>query len=155
MRWIWLAMWLGICFGVAAVSGRWTAQEVQGWYRTLLRPSFAPPNWVFGPVWSLLYALMAIAAWLVWLAPSAPYRTWGLALFMLQLALNFAWSWIFFKLHALGLALVEVLVLWTAIGLTTLVFAEVAPAAAWLMTPYLAWVSFASLLNGAFWRINR
>jgi len=154
MRWIWLAVWLGLCFGVAGTSGRWTAAEIPGWYRTLVRPSIAPPNWVFAPVWTLLYALMAIAAWRVCLAAPSPARTWGLALFLLQLALNFAWSWIFFKQHALGAALAEVVLLWATIGAATLVFTRVAPVAAWLMAPYLAWVTFASVLNGAFWRLN-
>jgi tryptophan-rich sensory protein len=81
-------------------------------------------------------------------------RTWGLALFLLQLALNFAWSLIFFRQHAIGAALVEVVLLWAAIGATTLAFARVAPGAAWLMAPYWAWVSFASVLNAAFWRLN-
>ena len=81
-------------------------------------------------------------------------RTWGLALFVVQLALNFAWSLIFFRQHAIGAALVEVVVLWAAIGGTTLIFARVTPVAAWLMTPYWAWVSFASVLNEEFWRLN-
>ncbi|MGA2167356.1 MAG: TspO/MBR family protein [Terracidiphilus sp.] len=154
MRWIWLAAWLGICFAVAGVSGRWTAGEIPGWYRTLARPAIAPPNWVFGPVWTLLYALMAIAAWRVGLAAPSQLRTWGLVLFLVQLGLNFAWSWIFFRNHAIGAALAEVVVLWAAIGATTLLFGRVAPVAAWLMAPYLAWVSFASVLNWAFWRVN-
>jgi tryptophan-rich sensory protein len=109
---------------------------------------------VFGPVWTLLYALMAIAAWQVWLLAPSALRTWGLALFLAQLGLNFAWSWIFFRHHALGAALAEVVVLWAAIGATTLVFAKVAPVAAWLMTPYWAWVTFATVLNEEFWRLN-
>jgi len=139
---------------VAGVSGSWTASEVPGWYRTLVRPSIAPPNWVFGPVWTLLYAMMAVAAWQVWESPSSPLRTLGLALFLVQLILNFAWSLIFFRQHAIGAALVEVVALWAAIGATTLVFCRVSPAAAWLMAPYWAWVSFASVLNAAFWRLN-
>ena len=154
MRWISLLFWLVLCFAVAAVSGRWTACEVVGWYRTLVRPAIAPPNWVFGPVWTLLYAMMAIAAWRVAIAPPSTLRTWGLALFLLQLGLNFAWSWIFFRQHAIGLALVEVVVLWAAIGATALLFARVAPIAGWIMVPYLAWVSFAAVLNGAYWRLN-
>ena len=154
MRWIALLFWLGICFAVAGVSGKWTAGEVQGWYRTLVRPGIAPPNWVFGPVWTLLYAMMAVAAWIVWqAAPSTP-RTWGLVLFLVQLALNFAWSLIFFRQHALGASLVEIVLLWSAIGVTTLLFRQVSPAAAWIMAPYWAWVSFASLLNAEFWRLN-
>jgi tryptophan-rich sensory protein len=155
MRWMLLVAWLGLCFTVAGVSARWTAVEIPGWYRTLARPVIAPPNWVFGPVWTLLYALMAIAAWRVSMADPSRWRIWGLGLFLLQLALNFAWSWIFFRRHELGAALVEVVILWAAIGATTLAFARVSPLAAWLMAPYLAWVTFASVLNGAFWRLNR
>jgi tryptophan-rich sensory protein len=154
MRWISLICWLGICFAVAGVSGRWTASEIPGWYRTLARPSIAPPNWIFGPVWTLLYALMAVAAWQVWQSAPSPMRTWGLALFLVQLALNFAWSLIFFRYHAIGAALAEVIVLWVAIGATTLVFGRVTPYAAWMMAPYWAWVSFAAVLNAAFWRRN-
>jgi translocator protein len=154
MRWLSLILWLGLCFVVAGLGARWTTPEIPAWYRTLTQPSFAPPNWLFGPVWSLLYALMAIAAWQVWQSTPSPMRTWGLALFMVQLALNLAWSWIFFRQHALGAAAVEVLILWAAIGLTLVVFSRVAPPAAWLMAPYLAWVSFAAVLNAAFWRLN-
>src|SRR5579862_665488 len=111
MRWIGLAFWITLCFAVAALGARWTAGEVTGWYRTLTRPSFAPPNWVFGPVWTALYALMAVAAWRVWLAAPSEARTWALALFVLQLGLNLAWSWIFFRRHAMGAALIEVAVL--------------------------------------------
>ena len=153
MRWIWLLVWIVICFTVAGVSGGGQPGN-PGWYATLARPSIAPPNWVFGPVWTTLYALMAIAAWMVWLSPPSALRTWGIALFLLQLALNFAWSWIFFRMHALGAALAEVVILWAAIGATTLVFAQTTPGAAWLMAPYWAWVSFASVLNAAFWRLN-
>jgi translocator protein len=154
MRWGGLLGWIFLCFAVAGVSGAWTAREITGWYRTLHRPSFAPPNWVFGPVWSLLYLLMAIAAWLVWAAPGSGARSWGLGLFLLQLALNFAWSWIFFRKHAIGTALVEVVLLWAAIGATLLAFTRVSTTAAWLMAPYLAWVSFATALNAGFWRLN-
>jgi tryptophan-rich sensory protein len=154
MRWISLICWMGICFAVAGVSGLWTASEVPGWYRTLAKPAIAPPDWVFGPAWTLLYALMAIAAWRVWESAASPLRTWGLALFLVQLILNFAWSLIFFRQHDLGAALAEVVVLWVAIGVTTLVFSRVSPAAAWLMAPYLAWVTFAAVLNAAFWRLN-
>ena len=155
MRWIWLAGWMGICFAVAGVSGSWTTSEIPGWYRTLRRPSIAPPNWVFGPVWTLLYSLMAIAAWQVWLTAPSALRTWGLILFLVQLALNFAWSWIFFRRHAIGAALFEVVILWAFIGATTLLFARVNPIPAALMAPYWAWVTFATMLNGGFWLENR
>ena len=155
MRWIWLGAWLGLCFAVAGVSGSWTASEIRGWYRTLHRPGIAPPDWVFGPIWTLLYALMAIAAWRVWLAAPSALRTWGLVLFLVQLALNFAWSWIFFRQHAIGAALLEVGILWVFIGATTLLFARVTPIAAGLMAPYWAWVTFATALNASFWMLNR
>lgn len=154
MRWIALIFWIAVCFGVAALGGRWTAAEIPGWYETLVRPAFAPPNWVFGPVWSVLYLLMALAAWRVGLAAASPERTWGLALFLVQLALNLAWSWLFFHEHFIGLAAMEIFLLWAAIGAATLAFGRVAPAAALLMTPYWAWVTFAAALNAAFWLLN-
>ncbi len=154
MRWIGLLFWLAVCFAVAGMSGRWTASEVSGWYRTLERPGFAPPDWIFGPVWTVLYTLMAVAAWRVGLVPASGLRTWGLALFMVQLGLNFAWSLLFFRQHAIGAALGEIVLLWAFIGATTIVFSRVSPAAAWLMAPYWAWVSFATFLNAGFWRLN-
>ncbi len=154
MRWVGLIFWMGLCFSVAGVGGRWTAGEVTGWYTTLKRPAIAPPNWVFGPVWTLLYALMAVAAWRVRLAAPSTARTVALVLFAAQLALNLAWSWIFFRSHAIGAALAEIAVLWLAIAAATTVFAGVAPVAAWLMVPYLAWVTFAAALNAGFWRLN-
>jgi tryptophan-rich sensory protein len=90
----------------------------------------------------------------VGLAAPSPARTWGLALFLAQLALNFAWSWIFFHRHAIGAAFVEIIVLWSAIGATAILFARVTPSAAWLIAPYFAWVTFAGVLNGAYWRLN-
>jgi translocator protein len=154
MRWIWLLGWLGLCFGVAGVSGQWTASEIPEWYQTLIRPAISPPDWVFGPAWTLFYALMAVAAWQIGQSPASPQRTWGLVLFLVQLTLNFAWVWIFFRQHAIGAALAEVVVLWAAIGATTLLFGRVAPSAAWLMAPYWAWVTFAVVLNEEFWRLN-
>jgi tryptophan-rich sensory protein len=154
VRWFALLLRLAICFAVAGIGGRWSAGAVTGWYRTLTRPAFAPPNWVFGPVWTLLYALMAIAAWRVWLGSPSQARSWALLLFLAQLALNLAWSWIFFHRHAIGAALVEIAVLWMGIGAATLAFSKVDLVAAWLMAPYLAWVTFASALNAGFWRLN-
>jgi translocator protein len=154
MRWIGLLFWIGICFSVAGIGGRWTAGEVTGWYQTLNRPAITPPNWVFGPVWTLLYAMMALAAWLVWQASPSSGRGLALALFLGQLTLNLAWSWIFFHQHALGVALAEIALLWLAICATMVMFGHVRPAAAWLMAPYLAWVSFALVLNAAFLRAN-
>lgn len=155
MYWIALLLWFGICFGVAALGSWLTASEIAGWYRTLRLPYFAPPTWVYGPVWTLLYALMAIAAWQVWLTAPSLMRSRGLILFAIQLALNLAWSWMFFHEHEIGAALGDLIVLWIVVGITTLVFAQIAHMAAWLMTPYWAWLSFAAILNAAFWRLNR
>jgi translocator protein len=154
MRWIWLVLWIVGCLAVGGLGGRWTAPQIPGWYQTLTKPSFNPPGWIFGPVWTTLYILMAVAAWRVTESPESRLRTLGIALFVFQLALNLAWSWIFFHKHAIGMAAVEVALLWCAIGATTLVFSRVSASAAWLMAPYWAWVTFASILNAAIWRLN-
>ena len=154
MRGIVLALWLLACLGVGTLGGRWTGPEIPAWYRTLTKPSFNPPNWIFAPVWTTLYILMAVAVWLVTQSPDSPLRTLGLGLFVIQLALNLAWSWIFFRKHALGSAAIEVAVLWCVIGATTLVFSRVSIVSAWLMAPYWGWVSFASILNATIWRLN-
>lgn len=96
MRWVELVFWIVVCEGVGLLGGRWTGPEIGGWYRTLAKPSFNPPGWVFGPVWGTLYLLMAIAAWRVMADRASDLRIAGLGLFVLQLALNLAWSWIFF-----------------------------------------------------------
>jgi len=154
MRWISLLGWFVLCFGVAGLSGTWTISEVPGWYRTLERPSFAPPDWVFGPVWTVLYAMMAVAAWRVWQAPGSRARTMGILLFLVQLALNFAWTFLFFRQHWMGIAFAEIVALWVAIILTIFTFRTISAAAAWMLIPYLLWVTFASALNLQFWRLN-
>jgi translocator protein len=155
MQWIALLSWLVLCFAVAGIGGWCAADDLAGWYRTLVKPRIAPPTWVFGPIWTALYALMAIAAWQVWLSPSSPMRTKSLTLFLIQLALNLAWPWIFFREHEIGAALAEVILLWIVIGATTMAFGGLVPLAAWLMAPYWAWTSFAILVNAAFWLLNR
>lgn len=122
-------------------------------YARLIRPWFAPPNWLFGPVWTLLYIMMAVAAWQVWRragAWSPPLRAW-----YLQLALNAAWTPLFFGLGWRGVALLEMAALWGMILVTALRFRPYGAPACWLMLPYLAWVSFALLLNAGFWWLNR
>lgn len=154
MQWLGLCFWIVVCFAVAALGGHWTSREIPTWYATLHRPSIAPPNWVFGPVWTTLYAMMATAAWLISRAPASPQRNLALALFVLQLGLNLTWSWIFFRQHALGAAFGEIVALWLAIGATVCVALPASRAAALLLLPYWAWVSFASVLNAAYWRLN-
>jgi benzodiazapine receptor len=149
-----LVLWILVCQSVGFIGGRWTAPEIRGWYHGLRKPAFNSPSWVFGPVWTTLYLLMAIAAWRVAESAPSPMRTTAMLLFAVQLALNLAWSWIFFRRHAIRAAFAELVIMWLAIGATTLAFAQISPAAAWLMAPYWAWVTFASLLNAAIARLN-
>lgn len=125
------------------------------WYRELARPSWAPPGWVFGPVWLTLYTMMGVAAWQVWRTPSGPARTRALGWFAAQLALNAAWTPVFFGLRSLGGGLIVIGLLVAAIVGTIRAFRVIAPRAAWLMAPYLAWVLFATALNGALWWLAR
>lgn len=154
MKWIALLGWFALCYAVAAIGGWWTACELRDWYLSLKRPPFAPPNWVFGPVWTVLYSLMAIAAWQMWLLPPSPQRNKALLLFIVQLALNLLWSWLFFHEHDITNALADVVLLWIAIGAEIALLQPILPVAAWLLVPYWAWVSFALLLNYGFWRLN-
>jgi translocator protein len=145
-----------IPLAVAMVSGLITAQQVTGWYVGLNKPSWNPPNWLFGPVWSLLYLLMGIALYLVW-SSNGDEQTKQRAcwIFGFQLLLNFFWSIIFFKLHLVGLALVEIIMLWFAILATIFAFARVRTLAAWLLVPYISWVSFALILNLTIYNLNK
>ncbi len=154
-KWIGLGAFIAICFLAAAIGSRFTAASVKSWYPTLMKPAGTPPAWVFGPVWSTLYALMATAAWLVWKQRSAADVTLALALFFTQLALNATWSFVFFGLRRPGLALLEILVLLATIIATTANFAQFSRPAFWLMTPYVGWVSYATYLNVGIWRLNR
>lgn len=123
------------------------------WYADLVRPPFAPPNWVFGPVWTALYIMIAVAGWLVWQATGT--RSKAIALWSTQLVLNALWTPLFFGLHQLGVALVEMTLLWLVIAACIVVFRPVSKTAAWLFVPYLMWVSFAWALNAGFWLLNR
>lgn len=149
-----LIVFLTICFIAAAIGGIVTGPAIDGWYETLEKPFWQPPAWVFGPVWTVLYLLMAIAAWLVWRPAGARSAAVPLSLFMVQLVLNVAWSWIFFYLQRPGWAVLELIVLWVAIALTTLAFSRRSTVAAGLMLPYLGWVTFAGVLNFTIWRLN-
>jgi tryptophan-rich sensory protein len=141
---------------VGGSSGWATAQGVRDWYPTLVKPPFNPPAWVFGPVWTLLYLMMGISLFLIWkegLASSAV--RWAVSAFAVQLVLNFAWSFLFFWAQSPGWAFAEILLLWAAIVWTLVLFFRVSTLAGWLMTPYLAWVTFASVLNASIWLLNR
>ena len=149
-----LVIWILGCQMVGMLGARWTAREIPAWYATLVKPSFNPPNWIFGPVWTALYLLMAIAAWRVTEAAPSTGRTVALTFFAVQLVLHLAWPWIFFSRHALWPGFVEIVLMWLAIGATTFAFARISSSAAALMAPYWAWVTFATVLNGAVARLN-
>ena len=147
-----LVLFLVVCFAVAAFGAQFTPGA---WYAGLVKPAWNPPSWVFAPVWTALYAMMAVAGWLVWRS-NEPARPLGQALgvFALQLVLNGAWSWLFFGLHRPGVAFAEIVALWMAILLTVVLFWRLRPLAGALLLPYLAWVAFAAALNFALWRLN-
>ena len=149
-----LAGFIALTLMVAGVGGWFTSMGQPEWYGTLTKPSWNPPSWVFGPVWTTLYILMATAAWLVWREAGFEGASAALTFFFVQLALNLAWSGIFFALRSPGWAMVEILVLWSAILVTLILFLRHSTVAGWLMVPYLLWVSFASVLNGAIVRLN-
>lgn len=153
-RWLGLVAFLALCLGAGGLGAIATTPEIDGWYRTLQKPGWNPPDAVFGPVWTTLYIMMGVAAWLIWKRAGFRAASRPLTLFLVQLGLNVAWSWIFFRLHQPGWAFVEILVLWAAILATTVTFFRRSPFAGWLMVPYLAWVSFASVLNFTIWRLN-
>jgi translocator protein len=149
-----LLAFVAICFAAALVGSAFTEPSIPEWYASLIKPSFTPPSWLFGPVWSVLYLAMAIAGWLVWLRHGKLAVTLPLALFGGQLVLNALWSILFFGLQTPGAALVEILTLWAAIFATLLSFWKISTIAGWLFVPYLAWVSFATILNFEIWRFN-
>lgn len=140
---------------VGAISGIFTASGVKGWYANAVKPSFNPPNWIFGPVWTILYILMGIALFLVWKsATDKKLKNIAISLFAVQLALNFCWSFIFFKMQEPGWAFAEILFMWLMILLTIIWFGKISSTAAWLLVPYICWVSFASVLNYSIWQLN-
>ncbi len=146
-----LMFFIVLCFAVAATGALFSPDD---WYASLTRPGYAPPNWVFGPVWTVLYLMMGFSGWLVWQSPGPAARRLAMIAFGVQLLLNAAWSAIFFGLHQPGWALVEICMLWTAILTTILLFRRYSTVAAALLTPYLAWVSYATVLNYGFWSLN-
>jgi benzodiazapine receptor len=155
-NWQKLLIALALPQAVAAGASLVTITGQGSWYQQINRPEWNPPGWVFGPVWTLLYISMGIAAYLVWKADAeASLKRRALLLWAVQLALNFAWSFIFFGRQAIGAALVEICLLWLAILLTIFAFARISRLAAWLLVPYIAWVSFAALLNAAIYSLNK
>jgi translocator protein len=152
--WLGLVVWIVVCFAAAGIGGAVTTPKIGTWYATLVKPTWNPPNWIFGPVWSTLYFFMAIAAWMVWRQGGFVSAKLSLTLFGIQLILNVLWSCIFFGLQMPGLAFVEVHLLWASIAVVMVTFWQRSMIAGILFFPYLAWVSFASVLNFAIWRLN-
>jgi len=147
---------IAICLAVGFIGSIATMPNLPSWYAALNKPAFTPPNWLFGPAWTTLYVLMGMAAALVW------NKGWekravkaAIYIFALQLALNFAWSFIFFGQHWILAALIEIIILWLAIIWCIIAFGRVSRLAGWLLAPYILWVSFASVLNLSIWLLNR
>jgi tryptophan-rich sensory protein len=148
-----LAIILLIVMLAAGLGGLFTGRSVSTWYRTLSRPDWTPPDWLFGPVWTVLYLAMAVAAWMVW-RRGTPAATAALSAFAVQLALNVAWSGLFFGLRSPAAGMVDIVLLWLAIAATIGCFLRVSVPAGLIMLPYLGWVTFAAALNFAIWRMN-
>jgi translocator protein len=150
-RWIGLAGWLALCYGAAAIAGQARPGE---WYDRLDKPPWTPPDWLFSPVWLVLYGVMGVAAWLVWRRRALQAVALPIGLFLVQLALNVLWPFLFFAARRPDLALAGIVVLWLAIVATVVAFWRVRPIAGALLLPYLAWVGFATALNFEIWRSN-
>ena len=148
-----LVAWLVLCYAASAL-GAIASIEARSFYSELVQPAWAPPGWLFGPVWTALYGMMAVAAWLVWRTGGFAANSQALGLFLAQLALNSLWSWLFFAWQLGALALAEILVLWVMILATLISFWRIRASAGALLVPYLLWVSFAAVLNHAVWQLN-
>ena len=140
---------------VGFTSSFFTITGIGSWYQTIQKPSWNPPNWIFGPVWTTLYIMMGIALYLIWKSDAAiRVKNNAILLFAFQLVLNFFWAIIFFDQHQPGWAFLEIVFLWILILLTIFAFAKISYLSAWLLVPYIAWVSFAAILNYTIWRMN-
>ncbi len=149
-----LGGFLVLCLAISAIGGWVTADSVGTWYRTLQKPVFNPPDWVFAPVWTLLYLMIALAGWRVWRRAGLSGARAGMVAYSAQLALNLAWSFLFFGGRMIGIALAEIVLLFVAIGVNAVLFWRTDRLAGWLLVPYAAWVAFACVLNFALWRLN-
>jgi len=147
---------IGVCLLTGASGAIFTSPAIPTWYAQIRKPSFNPPNWLFGPVWTTLYIMMGIAAYLVWRSSNAePRKKKALLIFLAQLALNALWTPLFFGLHNPLAGLVVIIILWLAILLTIILFWKISKTAGALLLPYLAWVGFATMLNASIFLLNR
>lgn len=149
-----LGAFVAVCLTISAIGGWVTAGSVGTWYRTLQKPVFNPPDWLFAPVWTLLYLMIALAGWRVWRSRGLTGARAGMTAYAAQLALNLAWSFLFFGGRMIGIALAEIVFLLGAIGVNAVLFWRTDRLAGWLLAPYAAWVAFACILNFALWRLN-
>lgn len=143
-----------ICLAIGGISGIATIGGLKTWYPNLMKPSFNPPNYLFGPVWSALYALMGVSLFLILQSAKNANSSLALKVFFLQLTLNFSWSFLFFTFHWLGISFIEILAIWSCILWMIVSFWRCNKTAALIQIPYLLWVSFASVLNGSIWFLN-
>ena len=139
---------------VGAAAGMFTSQAVPTWYASLNRPSYNPPNWIFGPVWTTLYILLGISFFLIWKENPTRERNLAIKVFSIQMLLNFAWSFLFFYSNLIGIAFIEIILLWISIAAMIYLFYKIKPVAAYLNIPYLLWVSFATILNAGYFFLN-
>ncbi|MBU1094959.1 MAG: tryptophan-rich sensory protein [Bacteroidetes bacterium] len=140
---------------IGSIAGMFTSAGTSGWLDTLNSPSFRPPNWVFGPVWTILYLLMGFSLFLIWTQQTSRQRNLAIASFFVQLTLNFLWSFIFFSFHWIGIALTEIILLWVSIVIMLVLFYKIKPMAAYINIAYLLWVTFAAVLNASYYFLNR
>jgi len=145
---------LALPLGLGSIAGIFTADAIPGWYETLNKPSFNPPNWLFGPVWTTLYILLGISLFLIWNQPASKKRNFAILVFLFQQGLNFCWSFMFFYFNTIGLALLEIIILWISIAFMLSVFYKIKPIAAYINIPYLVWVTFATILNAGYFILN-
>ena len=143
-----------IVFGAAGIGAALGGAMTGPWYQELNKPAFSPPSWVFGPVWTVLYATMALAAWLIWIRRPVASVALPLALFGVQLFFNMIWSGLFFRLHLIGAAAADIVLIWLATAATIAAFLRVSRPAGLILLPYLVWLTFAGVLNFSIWRLN-
>ena len=139
---------------IGGISGYVTVSAISSWYSTLVKPSFNPPNWIFGPVWTSLYILMGYSSYRIYQSPKSDIRNQALTIYGVQLIFNFFWSILFFKFHLLGVALIEISILLVSLIMMFIRFKQIDRTAAFLNIPYLIWVSFATILNASIWYLN-
>jgi tryptophan-rich sensory protein len=154
-NWIKLLISITVPVAVGAISGFFTRPEIKTWYHTIKKPDWQPPDWLFGPVWTTLYIMMGIAFYIVWKNRAEPKKKRiAITLWIVQLVLNFFWSFVFFKQHQIDWAFGEIVLLWVFILLTIFSFARISKAAAWLLVPYISWVTFAGILTYTIYHLN-